>query len=424
MGNDHFERATRAAMPDDFVTRLYLVRHGAVEGMQRREVRGQRDVPLSARGRAQHAELVDWLAARLAPPARPLRILTSDLSRCRDLADALSRRLGLQLEDVPALREQHMGDWQGQTWEAITAREGRGVNDYWDDYWNAAPPGGESMATMAARLDAWWRAAAPTFANQDVVLVTHAGPIRALLAGFFGLPGGESLRFAPPAATATVVAHSAAGFVLEGLGLPGASDAPGPQPATQRSTTPVVKPLRIALSGSAGTGKTTLGRALADDLGLPFIEERMRLRLEGGLELGRMSHAELEALHRELWAEQCALEAAHPAGFVADRSSLDYAAFRLQYGFFEDGLDTGGFFDEAIAWARSYSHVLLFPHGALPLVVDGVRAPNPWLQLRFQLCVEGLLDLHIDPARLLRVPRTSSFETRRSWVRSILNAQP
>ena len=79
--------------------------------------------------------------------------MTSDLSRCRDLADALSHRLGLQLEAVPALREQHMGTWQGQTWEAITAREGRGVNDYWDDYWNAAPPGGESMAAMAARLD-------------------------------------------------------------------------------------------------------------------------------------------------------------------------------------------------------------------------------------------------------------------------------
>lgn len=516
--NDHYDAVSRAAMPDDFVTRLFLVRHGEVQGMGAREVRGQRDVGLSARGEAQHAALAGWLAARLAPDGaaaggstgassggpsdapsdapsasveqatsdgatpgarRPLTLLTSDLSRCRLFAEELAAALATHGVRVavavePALREQHMGTWQGQTWEAITAREGRAINDYWDDYWNAAPPSGESMADMAARVRAWWDGRSAALAGHDVVVVTHAGPIRALLAGFLGVPGEEALRFAPPPATASVVAHSAAGFVLEGLGLgPDAPSAarilPGSQasPAGARepefdraiedgasatygrearrttesaadrahrtppaaaasvsvpsSAHPVpAPPLRIAVSGSAGTGKTTLGRALAGALDLPFIEERMRLRLEQGLELGRMSHAELEALHRDLWAEQVALEAAHPGGFVVDRSSLDYAAFRLQYGFFDDGFDTAGFFAQAVAHAASYTAVLLFPHGALPLETDGVRAPNPWLQLRFQLCVEGLLDAHLDPARLHRVPRTDSFQDRLTWAQSIL----
>lgn len=417
--NDTYDATTRAAMPEDWRTRLWLVRHGEVEGMARREVRGQRDVALSAHGEAQHAALVEWLAARTGPAAssgaaRELRVLTSDLVRCRAFAEAFAARAGVPLELEPLLREQHMGAWQGQSWEAITAREGSAINDYWDDYWNAAPPAGESMAAMAARLEAWWQGAQPGFAGRDVVLVTHAGPIRALLARFFGLAGTEALRFAPPPASATVVAQSAPGFVLEGLGLGPDLAAPTAEPPTG--------PLRIALSGSAGTGKTTLGRALSEELGLPFIEEGMRARLEAGLELGRLSHAELEALHRELWAEQVAREAACPGGFVADRSSLDFAAFRLQYGFFEDGFDTGGFFAEAIRHAAHYSHVLLFPHGVLPLAADGVRAPNAWLQLRFQLCVEGLLAAHIGAPRLARVPRTAAFQERLSWARRILNA--
>ena len=417
--NDHYDAVTRAAMPDDFVTRLFLLRHGAVEGMAAREVRGQRDVRLSAHGHAQHAALVEWLRGRLADSARPLRIVTSDLSRCAELAALLHRELGarrnMSLVVDAQLREQHMGTWQGQTWEAINAREGKAINDYWDDYWNAAPPDGESMATMAARVEAWWHSAQPDLRGSDVVLVTHAGVIRVLLAKWLGLPGDQSLRLAPPPATASVVAHSAAGFVLEGLGLGQAiaADARIADSATQSNA-----PLRIALSGSAGTGKTTLGRALASELGLPFIEERMRLRLEAGLRLGAMTHKQLEALHRELWAEQSALEASYPDGFVADRSSLDYAAFRLQYGFFDEGLGTDAFFETAIAHAQTYSHILLFPHGALPLVVDGVRAPNPWLQLRFQLCVEGLLERHVP--HLHRVPRTDAFDERFAWARRIL----
>ena len=41
--------------------------------------------------------------------------------------------------------------------------------------------------------------------------------------------------------------------------------------------------MRIALSGSAGTGKTTLGHALAESLDLPFVEEGMRERIGAGL---------------------------------------------------------------------------------------------------------------------------------------------
>jgi|MEHZ01.4.fsa_nt_MEHZ011186926.1_22 cytidylate kinase len=59
------------------------------------------------------------------------------------------------------------------------------------------------------------------------------------------------------------------------------------------------EPLKIAISGSISTGKTTLGKALAESLSLPIIEEQlenvfvmpkgarrdMRLRFERIMEL-------------------------------------------------------------------------------------------------------------------------------------------
>ena len=38
--------------------------------------------------------------------------------------------------------------------------------------------------------------------------------------------------------------------------------------------------MKLALSGSAGTGKTTLGRRLAAETGLPYVPEGMREWLE------------------------------------------------------------------------------------------------------------------------------------------------
>lgn len=178
---------------------------------------------------------------------------------------------------------------------------------------------------------------------------------------------------------------------------------------------------RVALSGSAGTGKTTLGRRLAAELGVPFIEEGMRARLEAGLDLHDLSPTSWRRLSREMWDEQLAREEAAGPGFVADRSSLDYAAFWLHYGLYEDARETEDFVDQMARAARRYERILLLPWGVLELRADGVRSTNPWLQLRFQTIVEGLLERFAPPGRVLRVPRTRSLDERLTAARTALN---
>lgn len=146
-----FDATTRAAMPDEGAAAVHLLRHGEVEGWGRREVRGHVDTPLSPDGRAQHAALAAWFTAH---EPRPDLVLCSDLSRCRDLGERLAAATGAPLRLLPALREQHMGAWEGRTWQEINAELGERVNDYWADYVQAAPPGGESLAALAARVRA------------------------------------------------------------------------------------------------------------------------------------------------------------------------------------------------------------------------------------------------------------------------------
>lgn len=174
--------------------------------------------------------------------------------------------------------------------------------------------------------------------------------------------------------------------------------------------------MRIALSGSAGTGKTTLAQRLARELGLPYIEESMRRLIQDGLDVHELTIEGHRDLMGRLWTEQAEREAAAERGFVADRSSLDYAAFWLHYGLYEDREASAQWMEAMRAHARSYDRIVLLPHGSLPLVSDGVRSTNPWVQLRFQGIVEACLRRGYDPERRIDVPDTTDFEERVAFV--------
>lgn len=176
---------------------------------------------------------------------------------------------------------------------------------------------------------------------------------------------------------------------------------------------------RIGLSGSAGTGKSTLGLALARTLEVPYLPEGMRSRLESGLDLHSLTHRQLQELVEELWLEHVAAEDAavrSAGGFVADRSSVDFAAFWLHYRFTEDAPATAAFFARAFSRVAVYDHIVLLPWGVLPLVADGVRTSNPWIQRHFQATVEGLLFREVPRPPLLVLPPILALDARVAWI--------
>lgn len=144
---------------------VIAVRHP--ETADPRVIAGQSDVAL-----APHADLGAIVAS--LPPVT--RIVSSDLSRCRILADAIAAKSGLPVTIDPRWREQSFGAWEGKRWDEVDGR------DYLDRWTTATPPGGESIGDVQARV-----AAALAESADGTLVVSHAGPIRCALAITRGL---------------------------------------------------------------------------------------------------------------------------------------------------------------------------------------------------------------------------------------------
>ncbi|WP_422746235.1 glucosyl-3-phosphoglycerate phosphatase [Mycobacterium sp. WMMD1722] len=174
------------------VRRLVMLRHGQTEYNAGRRMQGQLDTELSELGRAQAVVAAEALAKR-----HPLAIVSSDLRRALDTADALGERAGMPVAVDSRLRETHLGEWQGMTHLEVDA-VAPGARLAWRDDARWAPHGGESRVDVARRsrplvaelvgAQSGWGSDADGEPDRPVVLVAHGGLIAALTADLLGLP--------------------------------------------------------------------------------------------------------------------------------------------------------------------------------------------------------------------------------------------
>ncbi|MDA3901919.1 MAG: alpha-ribazole phosphatase [Desulfuromusa sp.] len=164
-------------------TRLHLLRHGQVDGFEHKRYNGQGDVRLTDLGRQQSAAF----AGRLQH-LKLSGIYSSDLYRCRVAADQIALLQEVQPEYLEELRELHIGDWQGQTWQQLQ----RDYPALWqarlDDIVNISPPAGESLLQMAARVRPVIKKIVSAHAGEEVVIVAHGGVNRVILLDAIGAP--------------------------------------------------------------------------------------------------------------------------------------------------------------------------------------------------------------------------------------------
>ncbi len=118
--------------------------------------------------------------------------VATGLSRTEQTAAALraAKDRPARLATVPALMEQDFGEWEGRRWSDLAEQEGF---DFWNDPIGAAPPGGESYAEMTKRVAGAIADVGNQFPDGDLILVAHAGAIRAALVIAKPVTLGESL---------------------------------------------------------------------------------------------------------------------------------------------------------------------------------------------------------------------------------------
>lgn len=179
---------------------LVVIRHGETQANAEGRYQGALDIGLNDDGVRQ----ISCLAEKVAVAQQPFdRLLASPLLRTRESAAILSRQLGLPVELVPAFRERDVGLFEGLTQVEARTRYpelwARNITRRWAD----APPGGETIDEVIARVSMGLTELASTMQQGErILLVAHgvvAKVIRAVtIAGFddffeWQLPNGGML---------------------------------------------------------------------------------------------------------------------------------------------------------------------------------------------------------------------------------------
>jgi broad specificity phosphatase PhoE len=179
-------------------TTLLLVRNGATEWSRERRVVGRRDLPLSAEGREQSAAL----ATRLAH-LEIAEILSSPLPRAFETAEAIAGPHKLQVARDPRLTDLHAGKWEGMKHAEVAANEE--YKQFLNDPVGRGVPGGEPLVGVRDRMvSSVDQALTDNEMGAVIVLVSHAAPLRVLIAHYLGmsLQHYHRMRLSPGSVTA------------------------------------------------------------------------------------------------------------------------------------------------------------------------------------------------------------------------------
>ncbi|WP_017734643.1 alpha-ribazole phosphatase family protein [Pseudomonas sp. CBZ-4] len=164
---------------------LDLLRHGETElggGL-----RGSLDDALTAKG---------WAQMRAAVVAQGLwdRVVSSPLQRCARFADELGTQLAVPVSLEKDLQELHFGAWEGQSAAALMETDAEALGLFWADPYSFTPPQGEAVSDFSDRVLGAVARLHQAYAGERVLLVSHGGVMRLLLARARGLPREQLLN--------------------------------------------------------------------------------------------------------------------------------------------------------------------------------------------------------------------------------------
>jgi broad specificity phosphatase PhoE len=162
-------------------TTILLCRNGMTEWSRDGRLAGRREIGLSDEGRAQATALAERLAG-----IEVSEILTSPLPRAVETARLIAGRHKLDEARDPRLTDFHAGKWEGmKTAEIASSDEYKRflANPLSDEI-----PGGEKLPEARDRMISSLSQALDDNAfGATLVVVSHAGPLRVLLAHYLGM---------------------------------------------------------------------------------------------------------------------------------------------------------------------------------------------------------------------------------------------
>ena len=163
------------------MTTVWLARHGESDWNAAKRFQGRSDRLLTPLGRRQ----AEALASELASSSSLSVIYTSPLRRALETAAVVGEQVGLEPVPDDDLREVDVGSWTGLSRAEVEARYPDAFERWldggegWDD--------GESYAEMSARVLAALVRISGSHPGDELLVVSHGGPIRAIQAAAAGM---------------------------------------------------------------------------------------------------------------------------------------------------------------------------------------------------------------------------------------------
>ncbi|MEO5911657.1 MAG: alpha-ribazole phosphatase [Pelobium sp.] len=154
---------------------IYLIRHSAVYNPNKL-CYGQSEVPLEENFTLDF----DWIQSQLNLDGDAI-YYSSPFRRCSKLASFLSDE---DFKTDERLKELNFGTWEMKPWKAIPEKE---LNPWMEDFVNYKMPKGENFNDLQERSIAFYEEIIQADAT-NIVIVTHAGVIRALTSYILDYP--------------------------------------------------------------------------------------------------------------------------------------------------------------------------------------------------------------------------------------------
>jgi len=163
--------------------RVYLIRHGQVNGFENIPVYGHTDVRMTRIGFLQMKQISERL--RLIEIDA---VYSSDLTRCEVGADIIASFHNVPVTPLHELREMYFGDWEGLSLSEIINRFPEELSKRKADLIHyQIPGGGETVDDFSVRITRCFERILTEKKEKDVVIVAHGAVNRIIICNVLGL---------------------------------------------------------------------------------------------------------------------------------------------------------------------------------------------------------------------------------------------
>jgi len=168
------------------ITRLILIRHGETFANAQFRLQGASDGPLTDLGERQ----IELLGKHLKSFQIDF-VISSDLSRAVQTAEAIAKHHDINVETTPLIREWDCGVWDGRTAEVfldMLEKSGKPISEF-------LPEGGEMLAEVRKRANNFIDRVLTYYYGKTVVVCTHGDFMRVLVGCMLNLSINQASMF-------------------------------------------------------------------------------------------------------------------------------------------------------------------------------------------------------------------------------------